>query len=342
MHMAALLCWTAVIAQDASTDSVAPPESTPVTRQSLIIVTGAAGTDEYGKQFAQWAQRWRTATAETETDVTVIDSGDDATKPTRLDQFKTTLAMQPKRSPSPLWIVLIGHGTFDGKRAMFNLSGPDLSADELNTLLKPFERTIVLINCASASAPFMTTLADTNRVIVTATKSGYEFNFARFGDYMSRAIENAAQIVDGAHDGDSPTDLDKDGQVSLLEAYLSASRRVEAFYESEGRLATEQALLDDTGDGKGTPAAWFRGVRAVQRAADGASLDGVRAHQLHLIPSTRERAMPAELRARRDDLELKIAALRERKSEMAADAYYATLEPMLIELAKLYEAVESD
>ena len=29
-----------------------------------------------------------------------------------------------------LWIVLVGHGTFDGREAKFNLEGPDLSATE--------------------------------------------------------------------------------------------------------------------------------------------------------------------------------------------------------------------
>ena len=227
---------------------------------------------------------------------------------------------------SPLWLVLIGHGTFDGHAAKFNLRGPDVEAAELADWLKPLKRPVAVINCASASAPFINRLAGENRVVIAATKSGDEQNFARFGQYISAAI------------ADPQADLDKDGQVSLLEAYLTACRQVAEFYEQDARLATEHALLDDNGDGLGTPAAWFRGLRATQRAKDGASLDGTRAHQWHLIASDREQKMPAEMRQRRDELELKIAALRAEKEHMSEDDYYRRLEPLMVELARLYES----
>ena len=179
--------------------------------------------------------------------------------------------------------------------------------------------------CASASAPFINRLAGENRVVITATKSGDEQNFARFGQYISAAIADPA------------ADLDKDGQVSLLEAYLTACRQVEEFYEQEARLATEHALLDDNGDGLGTPAAWFRGLRATQRAKDGAALDGTRAHQFHLVASDRERKLPPEVRKRRDELELKIAALRDEKQKLDEEEYYERLEKLMVELAQVYD-----
>ena len=176
--------------------------------------------------------------------------------------------------------MLIGHGTFDGREAKFNLRGPDMTDLELSEWLAPYKRPVVVINCASASGPFINRLSGSNRVVITATKSGYETNFARFGQYLAEAI------------ADPHADLDKDGQVSLLEAFLTASSRVDEYYRTHSQLATEHALLDDNGDRLGTPPNWFRGVRATQRAKDGAALDGIRAHQLHLIPSDRERANP--------------------------------------------------
>ena len=164
--------------------------------------------------------------------------------------------------------MLIGHGTFDGKEAKFNLRGPDLSATELAAWLKPFRRPVIVINCASSSSPFLNQLSAPERIIVTATRSGYEDNFARFGKFMAEAIADPA------------ADLDKDGQTSLLEAFLMASRRVKEFYEADGRLVTEHALLDDNGDGLGTPADFFRGVRAVKKPVEGGSVDGVRANQI--------------------------------------------------------------
>jgi hypothetical protein len=221
--------------------------------------------------------------------------------------------------------VLIGHGTFDGREAKFNLRGPDVSDQELANWLRPARRPLAVVNCTSSSAPFLNRLSAPGRVIITATRTGQEIQFARFGEYLSQAI------------GDAAADLDKDGQTSLLEAYLAASHQTEAFYKEAGRLATEHALLDDNGDALGTPAGWFEGTRAVRAAKDGAPIDGHRAHQWHLILSETERALPAEKRAKRDDLELKIQALRDRKAKLEETEYYAQLEQLLLELARLYE-----
>jgi hypothetical protein len=100
-------------------------------------------------------------------------------------------------------------------------------------------------------------------------------------------------------------------------------------------------LLDDNGDKLGTPADWFRGVRATRRAKDGAALDGLRAHQLHLVPSPREREIPAAVRQRRNQLELAIAALRDEKANLGADEYYKRLEPLMVELARLYRDLQA-
>src|SRR5947207_11882481 len=118
-----------------------------------------------------------------------------------------------------------------------------------------------------------------------------------------------------------------------------ASRRVAQFYQVEGRLATEHPLVDDNGDGLGTPADWFRGIRAVKKAKDGAALDGLRAHQFHLLRNDTERNLPSALRVKRDELELDIAQLRESKSQMEEEEYYRRLEPLLIEMAQLYQSI---
>ena len=223
-----------------------------------------------------------------------------------------------------MWVVLIGHGTFDGREAKFNLTGPDLGVEDLKSMLARFERPIAVVNCTSASGAFLKGLSAKGRAVVTATRSGDEINFARFGDYMSQAIADPA------------ADLDKDDQVSLLEAFLTASKRAEEFYKSDGRLATEHALIDDNGDGLGTPADWFRGVRATKRAKDGAELDGARSRQLHLVPNEREFKLSADARARRDELELALEQLRGRKEKLAEDEYYRQLKPILVELSRIY------
>jgi hypothetical protein len=99
-------------------------------------------------------------------------------------------------------------------------------------------------------------------------------------------------------------------------------------------------LIDDNGDGLGTPADWFRGLRATQRAKEGAALDGTRAHQLHLVASGKELQIPPAARERRDAIEIELAALRLEKEKLGDDEYFARLEPLMLELAKIYQSLE--
>ena len=299
------------------------PSTQPAERPTVLIVVGAEGQPEFGSQFTRWADRWTTAARSASAKPLTI--GRDGPADQDKQKLKELLEAETKVQGSPLWLVLIGHGTFDGREAKFNLRGPDLSGHELADALKPATRPVAVVNCTSSSAPFLNKLSGQNRVIVTATRSGSEIYFARFGEHLSAAIADAS------------ADLDKDGQTSLLEAFIAASHRVEEFYKQEGRLATEHALLDDNGDGLGIPASWFSGIRATKAAKDGAPLDGLRAHQWHLLRTPAEQAMPETFRARRDDLELKIEALRAKKGAMSEADYYAQLEPLLIELARVYQ-----
>jgi hypothetical protein len=292
--------------------------------RSLILVIGAPGEPEYAQQFSSWAELWKKAAAKGGLQTFVV--GEDQDKPDEdLGRLLGVLTNEVAKPAGELWLVFIGHGTFDGRFAKFNLRGPDLSAADLAAALKPCRRALVVIQCASASGPFLSALSAPGRVIITATRSGYEVNATRFGGYLAQAIADPA------------ADLDKDGQTSLLEAYLAASHQVEQFYKEQGRLMTEHALLDDNGDGLGTPPDWFRGVRAVKSAADAKSVDGLRTHQMFLVPGEAERQLSPELRARRDALEQELGVLRSRKSKVNEDEYYRQLEGILLETARLYE-----
>jgi hypothetical protein len=48
------------------------------------------------------------------------------------------------------------------------------------------------------------------------------------------------------------------------------------------------------------------------------------------------------MRKQRDALELSLAALRDQKAELGDESYYQQLEPLLVDLAKLYAEIESD
>lgn len=305
-----------------------PTGSAADREQTVVVVVGAAGAPEYAPEFARWAGLWQQACSKRGAEFVAIGLGEDDDSQDR-ERIRTTLAAQSQQTMAPLWLVLIGHGTYDGKTARFNLRGPDVTASDLAEWLKPIERPLAIVDSTAASAPFLKELSAPGRVVVTATKSGFEHNYARFGQYLAEAIAQPQ------------ADLDKDGQTSLLEAWLTASHNVAAFYTANGRLATEHALLDDNGDGLGTPAEWFRGIRPIQKARDDTTLDGYRAHQFHLVSSPTETAMPPELRARRDQLELQILELRDTKAQFPETEYYGKLESLLREIAKVYEQAEA-
>jgi hypothetical protein len=289
-----------------------------------MTIVGAPGEEEFGRNFVQWAGLWEKAAAKSGARFVGFGLATNQAATDR-DQVRDYLASQLTNNASELWLVMLGHGTFDGKEARFNLRGPDFTATEFSEWLKPLTKPLAVIDASSSSGPFLNRLSAPGRVVITATRSGHEANYARFGQHLSESI------------GNLDADLDKDGQTSLLEAFLMASRNVLEFYKAEGRLATEHPLLDDNGDGLGTPPDWFRGVRAIKAAKNGAPLDGLRAHQFHLLRNDEDKRLAPELRARRDSLELSIAKLRDSKKEMDEEAYYGKLEQLLLELARIYE-----
>ena len=297
---------------------------------SLVVVQGAGGEDEYGKLFSGWVEQWAEVAERGKMDVFFVGrrrGGDLNEGSSDRDLLIKRLETEPEKGP-PLWVVLIGHGTFDRRDAKFNLVGPDVSASELDQWLARFSRTVVVINAASASGPFLDRLSRKGRIVITATKSGSEVQFARFGGFLAGAI------------GSSKGDLDKDGQVSLLEAFLLASKLTQEFYSTEGRLSTEHALMDDNADSKGTRSEFFKGVRAIKKPQGGASLDGALAHQIHVVLSEFEQTMSQALRDRRDELERRVFRLRERKSKLKEEKYYQQLEELMIEIGAIYQEAE--
>jgi hypothetical protein len=189
-------------------------------RATVIAVAGAAGEAEFAPDIMLQLDAWAKVSGQAEAKHIAI-GGEAAAGPTDRDRLKEALKeaieAEAKVGTGELWLVLIGHGTFDGKDAKLNLRGPDISATELAEWLKPFQRPLAIIDTTSSSAPFLARLAAPQRVIISATRSGNEQNYARFGKYLAEAL------------GDPKTDLDKDGQISLLESFLSASHRTLEF-----------------------------------------------------------------------------------------------------------------
>lgn len=302
-------------------------------RQSLIVVQGAGGSAKFQTVFLETCQQIEKAAQKSEADFAWIGKPGRDQKSADSENDKALLKLELEKrlnGQAQLWIILVGHGTYDRQNAKFNLRGPDVSAKELNEWLESSKRPVAIVNCASASAPFINELAGKGRVIVTSTKSGFELNYARFGIHFAKALTDPA------------ADIDKDDQVSLLESFLYASRKVDEFYKSESRLSTEHALIDDNGDGKGTPLSFFRGVRVIKKSEDESIPDGPVANQIHLLQSEFEKLISIEKRNRRNALELKLEELRSRKEQVEEGEYFAALEKIAMELAVLYQAIEKE
>lgn len=294
----------------------------------VLIVMGAEGDADLGGKFRTQVGQWTNACARAGASYEVFGVAPAGAESDR-EQLRLRIAASPTNGMSPLWIVLVGHGTWDGQDAKFNLRGPDITAAEMAQWLKPIARPLAVINTASASAPWIPVLKGPRRVIVSATRSGDEQNYTRFGGFLAEAI------------ADPSGDLDQDGQTSLLEAFLRASTQTAEWYASAGRLATEHPLIDDNGDGLGTPAAWFRGTRATKMASGGARPDGGVSRQFVLVQSPWEKQLTPEQRARRDALELELNRLRDRRPEPPNDAYYQKIEAIALELARLQPQSQS-
>ena len=166
---------------------------------TVLLVVGAGGEPQFETNFVQQARLWEKAARQAGAQTITIGL-EEARETNHCAQLKRQLAAEPHEGLNPLWLVLIGHGTFDGKEAKFNLQGPDVSAAELAEQLKPFRRPILVVNTASASAPFVAALSATNRVVITATRSGHEQNFTRLGQYLAGPCRAAKRPGPGRPD----------------------------------------------------------------------------------------------------------------------------------------------
>lgn len=291
----------------------------------LVVVSGLTGEPRYATLFHEWsaamvnAARTRFGVADS---AVVWLAEDPAKAPGRIAGrstreaigaalARTAARMGPRER---LLFLFIGHGSA-GETPRLALPGPDITAPELARMLAAFgDREVGVVLAASASGDFIPALSGPRRVVITATKSGMEGNETRFPAHFV-----AAFAKEGA-------DRDKDGRVTLLEAFAYAGAEVRREYDDEGKLLTEHALLDDDGDRKGSAPPGDAGADG--RLARAFALGGGRA------VASADPAVAA-LEARQRDLEGRVAALRARKSQMEAKAYEDALEALLVELAEV-------
>lgn len=298
-----------------------------------LIVAGVGGEETYTKKFTAQAMRLNeTLTAQLGFDernvylLTEKQSGgpeDGATsrRSTADEVRKAFASIQSSAKPdSVVLVVLIGHGSFDNQQAKFNLIGPDLTAKDYAGLLASLpSKKVVFVNCASSSGEFIKPLSAEGRIVITATRSGNEQNATIFAEHF------IAGLTEGA------ADTDKNGRVSLLEAFNYATKLTADWYKQKNRLATEHALIDDDGDGTGHEDA---------TAGDGALAKIVYLDSKHIEEAGGDAEL-TRLINQRQQLEESIEKLKARKSEMKPEEYDAELERLLVELAKVNQDIRA-
>jgi len=307
--------------------AVAVAASATAAERYALVVTGASGGPEYAQKYRQWRESFTTTLrvkfAYPPDHVTVLaeEEGAGVLKATR-ENVRAALDSLRRRAKKDdiVLVLLIGHGTSDGEEAKFNLVGPDLSAAEWAALVKPLVGRVVFIDTSSGSFPFLSRISGPGRVVLTATDSAAQQFETVFPEFFVKAFD------------DANADQDKNGKVSIWEAFSYASAAVRQWYQEKGQLATERPLLDDTGSGIG-------------REAGSPGPDGAVAQVTYLQPEAPIQAPAnselAGLLRRRAELESELELLKVRKATIPPGEYDASLERLLLEIARIDRQVRT-
>lgn len=297
-----------------------------------LLVGGLGGTPEYTNQFATYLNDTRALLVDrygfAPNNVVVLAEQAVADRPfvdgvSSADEIRAHTSRLGRQitSDDHLYVVLFGHGSFDGTNASLNIPRRDLDHAEYARVLDEIDAgRVIFINTASASGPFAAALSGRDRIVITATASGTERDETVF----------PSQFVDGLRSVDA--DLDKNGTLSVREAFLYAARQTAQSFENAGRLATEHAQLDDDGDGSPSR------LEDIENGREG----NLAAVTYFLPPragtSISEDALP--LVREKEGIEQEIAELKGRKERLSEEAYYAELETLFVRLAQLNEQLD--
>jgi hypothetical protein len=320
------LLWLPLTAGAQTPASAPPPAAAARDPRWAVVISGASGGAAYAAQMATWRQTIQTALTSRFgfppaqivqlVDETAREAGTVATSESVRSTF-TTLRGRIAKDDLVL-VVLLGHGTFDGQQAKFNLVGPDLTAGDWAAMLSGLPGRLVVVNTTEASAPFLEALAARGRVVITATETAAQRYATVFPDYFAKAL------------ADAQSDLDKNGRTSIWEVFAATSTAVARHYTERAQLTTERAVLSDTGEKTGL----------VATAATGAG--GAAARAFYLDREAGAESSDPAVRAlieRRRTLEAEAEAHLQKKSGADPAAWAAEFERLMIELARVSREV---
>lgn len=286
-----------------------------------LLVQGASGEEQYAVLHRRWldslasvlTERFKYDAAHL---IVLSEQPKGTEQKSTAENVRTTMARLAKTmtAADQLVIIFIGHGGGEGPDAKFNLVGPDLTVQDWNALLKPVPGRLAIVDTTSSSFPYLAGLAAKDRVVITATSTYSQRFHTQFPDGFVQALTSP------------DADLDKNGRISLQEAFIFASRSVKQYYEQKGTMATESAVLDDTGAGTGKD--------ATALASADVGLAGLTYLEGVAVPTSTD-PETQRLLARQQALTEQLDELRRRKASMAADQYDKQFEALMLELASV-------
>lgn len=307
--------------------ALAGPGLAAAEERYALIVSGVSGTEKFAASQKAWVSSLQTTLQQrlgfAADRVTVLSESGTGPAVANRENVMRTLASLKSRvaADDTLLVVLIGHGTFDGTAAKFNLVGPDMDSREWKAALEGNRARLVFVNTTSSSFQFVPALSGKNRIIIAATDSAAQKYATVFPQYFIEALDQGAKA-----------DNDKNGRLSVWEAFTYASQAVKQAFEKQGTLVTERSVIDDNGDGVGKDASAATGT------------EGVLSKTTFLDPlpaSTSSNPALAGLEKRRVSIEAEIEQLKAKKGDMPAGQYEEEFERLAIELAKISAQIRS-
>jgi len=284
-----------------------------------IIITGLGGMPEYEENFLSWGLATEAHFQDELESVVYRLDGRDKKKSDILQLFEQISSSPPKE----LWLFLIGHASHDNRNYKFNISGPDLTDQEIKTFFDGLGETrTYLIAATSASGTLASKLGQENRVIVTATKSATERQPPLFMSFFLEAVNS------------EEADTDKNARVSLLEAFLFSHQKVAAWFEEKGRIQTEHSMLQDNGQ----VLLEKKNILENNPSNQGTLLASM-AYLSRAVEQPYRTREARELASQGVEIEREIEDLKFRKNQMPEDEYYRVLEELLVKLAVLHESI---
>jgi hypothetical protein len=246
------------------------PESAPGPAQAqaqggtrrAVILCGLSGDAEHREQFAASIESlyagltthhgfaagnvlvlWGDEPVETDGPAVKSSRGVLARESLNSELGALTAEIQPDDA---LWVFVFGHAHYDGRNSWLNIAGDDVHQGELAKLFSGLTcREQVFFITTAASGFYTKPLAAPGRIVITATEPDLEVNETIFSHKLCRALGPTPPAY-------AELDVDRDWRLSLLDVFLWSARETASEYAGLMLLATEHALIDDTGDGRGT------------------------------------------------------------------------------------------